>query len=1438
MINMPRYTSRYLSILKKLFLALSFFTIHNVTVAQNLYFEKGERYTSIALQQQEEGDFKPAIESFKLANYYFINSGINQDSIVGINCVLIALCMEQMNEVDSAYYYDAKAYILLKPYTKDYLNIINDIEQKMLSKYMPILDDDTLIFYANNLINSSKIIFGEYNEHSAWAHYILGTIYFNNYYYNKSKIQFYKFIDQCHILKHNSNLNLYAANYLAQIYRHEDDNLDSSLTFYTYILNNDNNYEFSKNNNIHINIAYVMLGLKKEHDIPKIMDQLFSILNINDIKDANLYLEGYDLLYLSYKGINRFDKALEVSNSYYALAVKYFSNNDSLVVSAKLKLAEALISCGDNKNSFDILKAYRYKDTLFDKLPIVIKLHTLDLYKEFYRQNGQVDSLLIISKVKIDISLRVNPDTNAAVLSDLCYLANDLTWAYKNEEAGKIYNIIYRHYKNDKLDKYLRLTFVENFTNYLVKIGNFDRANTVFDEVINILSDEGNIGSLINIYTSKADMFKLKGLHDSALYCYRHNIFLANKIERKEAKAFWQESSYFNLASFYIDENNYLHNIDSAYYYLNLNINECKSIISKASMVRRYAMLAVLFQEKNQIDSAIYYLQLYRNQHTDLDKEPLVIYYMGMATCFRYNKSDFLGAATMLDSASSIIKENLIQLIGQYKLLFIAYRNLYTEFNQPWMVLEKTIEFVDNIQRFNGDSSIQLLDILTPDLMLYLNSFLNLNTRVSQLGRLQFELVNKYKSLDLKYKVESDLQLLLSLDPSKAIVYANSQIDANEIFQALGYKGLLRFNQTLCIKYLWLQDTSNALLYSNLNLDLISKGYLSDYNSKYNTAIQGIRCLSSLNMPMQALDWIDYYKIWNLDTFDLVYLREIGWVYRRLNLLKSMEYFSSFILNKTYAIQSNIMFLPYDDRASYISEFKMDLRNYESNLYFFRDSFNIEMGYNTIIQSANILMNSENEFRNILNNNSNMEISYIYELIEAKQDSIDQYFNADFMTSDQSKKMYAEIYELQNKLMLLLQNTFNVNSRDDITFSNIRDKLKDNEALVHYRKITYSENPDSSLYYSFFISKGCEKPCIVNHFLQKDLNKYVNYITNRDSLNSIYSQDNLYNLLFSGYDNYLNNNITKLYIIPDGDLYKVSFPALRLPNDSFLIETKDVVLLNDVKSIYKINRNIFQSNEINTNSLFFGGIDYRSFLESKKTMEPTKKLAYVLLNKRSTKKNLEYLPGSLTEATELSNLFLKQGYDNTLITGKHATEQMFYSMVESKKPTIIHIATHGYFIERNMLDDNSIKKIDKNINNNLLYNGVFMSGSEHTWNQGEIRFDLNDGLLSGLEVSRTNLTSTELVVLTSCYSGGGAIIEGDGVYGLQRGFRLAGVNNILYALWEIDDDLTINFIKNFYSNLINSGDVQESYNKVIRGKLYLDQYRDTPCIWAGFTLFK
>ena len=183
---------------------------------------------------------------------------------------------------------------------------------------------------------------------------------------------------------------------------------------------------------------------------------------------------------------------------------------------------------------------------------------------------------------------------------------------------------------------------------------------------------------------------------------------------------------------------------------------------------------------------------------------------------------------------------------------------------------------------------------------------------------------------------------------------------------------------------------------------------------------------------------------------------------------------------------------------------------------------------------------------------------------------------------------------------------------------------------------------------------------------------------------------------------------------------------------------------------------------------------------------------------------------------------------------KDATEANIKAV---KGPALMHIATHGYFLADGNLGSGDAMGIDaENAKNNpLLRSGLILAGAPDP-NQQEQSSDLqsnDNGILTAYEAMNLNLEGTDLIVLSACETGLGDVKAGEGVYGLQRAFMVAGANALIMSLWKVDDAATQMLMTNFYTNWTKGGNKLKAF-KQAQLQLMV-KYKD-PYYWGAFVM--
>ena len=134
----------------------------------------------------------------------------------------------------------------------------------------------------------------------------------------------------------------------------------------------------------------------------------------------------------------------------------------------------------------------------------------------------------------------------------------------------------------------------------------------------------------------------------------------------------------------------------------------------------------------------------------------------------------------------------------------------------------------------------------------------------------------------------------------------------------------------------------------------------------------------------------------------------------------------------------------------------------------------------------------------------------------------------------------------------------------------------------------------------------------------------------------------------------------------------------------------------------------------------------------------------------------------------------------------------------------------------------------------MMRSGLLLAGAKNYWGISNQNNTIEDGILTASEISNLDLSACQLVVLSACETGLGEIKGSEGVFGLQRAFKMAGVNNIIMSLWKVPDVQTAELFDIFYNECFAGKTIQDSF-KSAQSKM---KAKYSPYYWAGFVLLE
>lgn len=407
--------------------------------------------------------------------------------------------------------------------------------------------------------------------------------------------------------------------------------------------------------------------------------------------------------------------------------------------------------------------------------------------------------------------------------------------------------------------------------------------------------------------------------------------------------------------------------------------------------------------------------------------------------------------------------------------------------------------------------------------------------------------------------------------------------------------------------------------------------------------------------------------------------------------------------------------------------------------------------------------------------------------------------------------------------------------KENYNTDKMREKLRAGEAIIDYVSVGTPKGPALTNEYgydyaAYTLTAESPAPRLTKVCSQNDAASLVYRPTaDEEFINRIYTEsaDSLYKLVIEPLLPAIKGK-TRLYIRPVGVLSAVNFGAIPMPDGKLLGDEYDVVMVSNFEDIKGKTGAKYSDIALFGAPDFFGGGDNLAAAAEPAGDE------YEMIS-RGVRGNWGPLPGTRTEVESVAKIASGKNIGHVTYIGRDASEAMVKSL-SGKSPSIMHIATHGYFLtDEDAISRNGFLRqtLGTSQKSRLMQmTGLLLSGANEVWNGRAKPNPVDDGVLTADEISRLDFSRTRLVVLSACDTGKGFINYVDGALGLQRAFRSAGAGTMVMSLWQVPDEATSRLMQYFYTHLFEGQSVRDALRAAQR-QLRGDGYTD-PYYWAAF----
>ena len=458
-------------------------------------------------------------------------------------------------------------------------------------------------------------------------------------------------------------------------------------------------------------------------------------------------------------------------------------------------------------------------------------------------------------------------------------------------------------------------------------------------------------------------------------------------------------------------------------------------------------------------------------------------------------------------------------------------------------------------------------------------------------------------------------------------------------------------------------------------------------------------------------------------------------------------------------------------------------------------------------------------------------LTWLYENLEYQKNKT---------TSNVIQDMQKAAEQLEKKIVSSSSEYRKEQQQWKINVDSVKTYLPEDALAIEYLVIPEA---DKKWYCALLLRQKSLYPEVIVLFEEKEISPYLSS-NNSNITNNTYdfyaNGDTISQLVWSKILPKVKEGET-IYFAPSGLLHQLAIEHLPYDETRTMADVFNMVRLSSTREIV-INKPQSQYDS----ATIYGGIVYDAdtdnmAVESREYPE----LAHRSIdNDTLNRGTVKYLPGTKKEAEHINTLLANHNISAKLYTTTKANEESFKAL-SGKHNNILHIGTHGFtwtdsvakkqdfFTQRMQLmgrEQHYDASIDPLNRCGLLFAGanIALQGNSKDLPKG-----VQDGILTAKEISLLDLRDADLVVLSACETAKGDITS-EGVFGLQRAFKMAGVQTIIMSLWKVNDQATQLLMTEFYNNWIGK---HQSKREAFRNaqNTVRTQYEE-PEYWAGFIM--
>lgn len=535
-------------------------------------------------------------------------------------------------------------------------------------------------------------------------------------------------------------------------------------------------------------------------------------------------------------------------------------------------------------------------------------------------------------------------------------------------------------------------------------------------------------------------------------------------------------------------------------------------------------------------------------------------------------------------------------------------------------------------------------------------------------------------------------------------------------------------------------------------------------------------------------------------------------------------------------IQNVINFIPEKEKLDFLTKKRNNLNAFLS-LVLTKPDLDPESrkkAFDIWITRKGLLLEAQRQFQQALIDSGDKEAVTAFQQLDRIRAQISNLMFSDLAKDETSKQLLAELEKqksaLEDKLSRMSQAYASQKEVEKADTTKIAQLIPKGTVLIDFARMKLRDFSGkkwlSAHYMVFVLHAGKDKnPIIIDlgeaDRIDKTITRFKRQIEDESDIRNRgkrlkKTSKRLYSLVFFPIIDALAG-VKRIYISPDSNLNLIPFEVLQDRDGRYLIEQYSFDYLAASRDILRFGRNAGQSGQ----SVIIGNPDF-DMAGGNNTLEKhgegsTGERGISTRSGDMSGMRFDPLPHTLEEVNALQSVsFFKNA---AVYKNESASEAALFS---HKAPKILHLATHGFFLNDQDLDALSGTDLQqtkehsetqseeiKIYDNPLLRSGIALAGANATLKSYALK---SQGIVTSEKILGLNLQGTQMVVLSACQTGIGTVKAGEGVFGLRRAFLQAGTKSLVMSMWKVPDKETCELMVQFYENI----DTGISHSRALR----------------------